>query len=177
METQKPSNTPEGKPGRNSTRLRPLDQIDHDHLAREIVRALRGEDTQRDLSQKLGFSFNQIGKWESGTTHISWDDFVHLASQMGFAVEKHFRRIFWSFIGEFNSKSVINYFLTDHRFIQRTLAGSARTIRRLKAGESHVMLADVQRLIAVEPSLLMGWLEGFVDPSRLPQSNRATLGI
>lgn len=170
MELQPPSNTPEsGTPLSSPNSPRPLTKIDHDTLAREIVRAMRGDSTQRDLSQKLGYSFNQVGKWESGSTHISWDDFVKLATLEGHEIEKHFRRIFWSFVGEFNSKAVINYFLTDHRFIQRALSSSPRTIRRLKAGESHVMLADVQRLIASKPSLLMGWLEGFVDPSLLPE--------
>lgn len=153
--------------------MNPVLHINHDQLAREIVRAIRGEATQRDLSRKLGYTFNQVGKWESGSTHISWDDFVQLATSEGHDIEKHFRRIFWSFVGDsdgaFNSKSVINYFLTDHRFIQRALASSTRTIRRLKAGESHVMLADVHRLIALQPSLLMGWLEGFTDPSQIPE--------
>lgn len=153
--------------------MNPLLHINHDQLAREIVRVIRGKNTQRDLSRKLGYTFNQVGKWESGSTHISWNDFVRLAASEGHDIESHFRRIFWSFTGDsdgaFSSKAVINYFLTDHRFIQRTLASSARTIRRLKAGESHLMLSDVQRLIASQPSLLMGWLEGFSNPSEIPE--------
>lgn len=147
----------------------PASAINHERLACQIVRALRGEHSQRDLSLALGYSFNQVGKWESGATQITWDDFVTLAVHAGHSIEKQFRRLFWSFVDEFNAKAIINYFLTDHRFIQDAFPASARTVRRLRAGESQVRLADVHRLVAVQPPLLLGWLESFLDPAQLPE--------
>lgn len=53
-------------------------QINFEVLAVETIRALRGDRSQLQISRELGFSFNQIGKWESFEKRILWDDFVLL---------------------------------------------------------------------------------------------------
>lgn len=42
----------------------------------ELLKALRKRRSQGRVSQLLGFTFNQVYRWESGISHIKWSDFV-----------------------------------------------------------------------------------------------------
>lgn len=50
----------------------------YNKIATEVIRALRGTYTQMHLSQRLGYTTNQVYRWESGSRSISWNDFVRL---------------------------------------------------------------------------------------------------
>lgn len=50
-------------------------EITHE-LVREVLVALRGARSQEELSRKLGYSFNQVYRWESGQKRVLWPDFV-----------------------------------------------------------------------------------------------------
>lgn len=142
--------------------------VDFAALTRQLVVQLRGEDSQRALSKDLGFSFNQIGKWESGATQMSWNDLAALARHRQLNIESSFRRFFWTFRGEFSPRNVIQFFLNDHRFARGSVYRSPETTRRLKAGEAQVMVADVLELMALQPPLLLGWISQLVDAHALP---------
>lgn len=137
-------------------------------LARQLVVQLRGEQSQRSLSQRLGFSFNQVGKWESGATQIAWTDLLDLTRLLGIEVESAFRRFFWTFQDAFTPHAVINYFLADHRFAKGSVYRSSEVTRRLKSGEAQVMLVDVLNLMSLQPPLLLGWLAQLTPPTALP---------
>ncbi len=51
---------------------------EYEQIAIELITYLRDEMPQRELSQSLGYSFNQVGKWESGHTRIKWENFCDL---------------------------------------------------------------------------------------------------
>lgn len=136
---------------------------------REIVKALRGDLTQRELSLRLGYTFNQVGKWESFATQVSWDDFIKLAENLEKPLEAPFRSFFWAFSGEFNSKNIINFLLSDHSSVHAAILWTPSAIRRLRSGEAQLMLADALQVIGVQRPLLFGWLRHFVDPMKLPE--------
>jgi len=64
-------------------------------VVRELLRSLRGKRSQLALSRRLGYSFNQVGKWESGHTKIRWDEFVRLSglckSPLDQALTNHYK--------------------------------------------------------------------------------------
>ena len=43
------------------------------------IKTLRGNITQKQLSEQLGFEFNVVNRWESGSREITWPEFVQLA--------------------------------------------------------------------------------------------------
>lgn len=47
------------------------------HIA-TLLKELRGSRTQAEMSKALGYKFNQYFKWESGTTEISFENFIQL---------------------------------------------------------------------------------------------------
>lgn len=57
------------------------EEFDFENLAAEFVRALRGADTQIELSRALGYTFNQIAKWENGEKKLMWSDLIQLCKQ------------------------------------------------------------------------------------------------
>jgi transcriptional regulator with XRE-family HTH domain len=58
-------------------------QVDYGRLASEIVSSVRGREKQGDLSTRLGFTFNQLHKWEAGSTAIKWREFAALCAATG----------------------------------------------------------------------------------------------
>lgn len=50
-------------------------------MATEIVKSLRGAQTQMALSRQLGYKFNQVHRWETGITFPSWSDYVRTAKE------------------------------------------------------------------------------------------------
>lgn len=55
----------------------------HAQIVSELIRALRGRRSQSQLSRRLGFSYNQVSRWESGERAIRWKDFVELCAACG----------------------------------------------------------------------------------------------
>ena len=50
--------------------------IQIDRVKRELLQALRGRRSQEQVSQRLGYGFNQVYRWESGKTRMGWSQFV-----------------------------------------------------------------------------------------------------
>ncbi|MFL5814057.1 MAG: helix-turn-helix domain-containing protein [Bdellovibrionia bacterium] len=141
--------------------------VDYQLLAREIIQQLRRNLSQRELSDKLGYSFNQVGKWESGATQIKWDDFILLCQIQEVPLEKAFRDCFWTPSSEFNVaitlKALEDTFSTGHH-----ADDSFQTVfKKWACGKYTPDLAEVLRLIGTVPTALIGWLSLFVDCEKL----------
>jgi transcriptional regulator with XRE-family HTH domain len=128
-------------------------------IAAEIIRQLRGETSQRDLSQRLGFSFNQIGKWESGVTQIKFEDFLNVCFELNISVEEKFRKFFAPFDGPFNEK---NCLLAIEKYIKHEEIENFKNTFLNK-----VNLSDVLHLLDLRSSLLFGWLSQFIDCQKM----------
>lgn len=53
-----------------------------------LLKEIRGNATQKSMSEKLGFRFNQYFKWESGETEISLVDFFKVCDLKKIKIEK-----------------------------------------------------------------------------------------
>jgi transcriptional regulator with XRE-family HTH domain len=52
--------------------------MDIKKIKRGLLKAARGKRSQLQLSRRMGFSFNQLYRWESDLTRIHWKEFIHL---------------------------------------------------------------------------------------------------
>lgn len=52
-------------------------------LLTELLREIRGRRSQSALSATLGYRFNQVYRWESGSTRMTWPDFVRFSEACG----------------------------------------------------------------------------------------------
>lgn len=66
----------------------------YSQLSREIIIHLRGGRTQTELSSLLGYSFNQVSKWESGATLFLWQNFIDLNEALQLPWSKNFNDCF-----------------------------------------------------------------------------------
>lgn len=142
--------------------------LNYDQLASEIVRYLRGNLNQRDLSKKLGFTFNQVGKWESLVTQIKWDDFLELAAVLNIPIEKYFRDyFFWSNDKEFSPhvsfRALLQYLNIGLPDWQRPKA----LVDKWVAGTSTPDFSEILKMMNSKPLILIGFLSRFLDCSKL----------
>lgn len=153
------------------TRYRPL--LDYAKLSREIFVQLRGTMSQSDLSQKLGYKFNQVGKWESGATHITWIDFIRLCKALNIPWEKNFRDVFVFHTDMFPDPT--NVFTSLSQFfgfsglseIAEFLNKSRSSVSRLLHNQVKTDFADVLLIMDTRHFVLNSWLSKFLKPSEL----------
>lgn len=74
----------------------------------KLLASIRGNISQKDLSEKLGFNFNQVHKWEAGTKGMSLSDFSKYCAYFNIALDKHFATIFSFFMEGLNQKEIFD---------------------------------------------------------------------
>lgn len=110
----------------------------------DILRTLRGEHSQQDLSHDLGFGFNQVHKWESGTKRVLWPEFVELCKLKQIPVLENLQKVF-CYQGE-------------------DPADSQELMFCLKQFFAHLSIDGLAKEMNVHPSMLRRWLGGRVVP-------------
>jgi transcriptional regulator with XRE-family HTH domain len=145
--------------GTQPSRLNPLDSqpkipvVDFDHLARELVRALRGGRSQPALCRRLGLRSNAVYAWESGRRFPKASTFFRLAELRG---------------GKLAPRLLALLELPSSELPELELAqpsGVARLLRLL-AEERHT--SELARAIGSDRSTVARWLRGDSEP-RLPE--------
>lgn len=67
-------------------------------VEREVVfqtlKTIRGDYSQVELSKDLGFSFNQVGKWEAGVKKIYYKEFCKICDKFEFDLAKATSKVF-----------------------------------------------------------------------------------
>ena len=142
-------------------------RLDYQKLASQIIFQLRGELTQRSLSEMMGFSFNQVGKWESGATHIKWNDFFKLCEALKIPLERHLRYSFWTLDAEFNPLIALKAIDTNLNFISISDKESAHTIKKWLSGSQIPDFSEVLKLMGKRSAVLFGWLSLFVNCEKI----------
>lgn len=155
----------------NKSKIHAEDKLNYSKLAIEVVKRLRADLSQRQLSSCLGFSFNQVGKWESGATQIKWDDFINICETLNLPIESHFRKIFWTFEGEFDPSHTLNVFIENIKLNLQKKRKYQTKLRKWASKDVHLDLAEVFEIIDLAPSLLIAFLSPFIDCSKLPALN------
>ena len=143
-------------------------------IAEELLVSIRGAKTQRELSEELGYSFNQVGKWESGATRLKWDEFIDMSHRLGLNADDHLSYFFCAedFMPDpavdTDPAWVRSLKIVYHIFASENLPWPKKTMKRWENGDSAPALADVLRMLDSRPALMLGWLTRFVDCSKVP---------
>ena len=141
----------------------PAEGTDYERLAQEILRQLRGSLSQRQLSERLGYSYNQVGKWESGVTRIKWDDMIQLAEALALPMEKRFRHLIWNMEGEFNVANTLRALEKYQALTSSPEAFEPRQLKRWFSGESEPDFSGILKAFDLRPGMLISWLASFTD--------------
>ncbi len=147
-----------------------VSNVNYQLIACEILRVIRGKTSQRTFSNKLGYSFNQVGKWESGVTQIKWDDFLKIANFKNLAIEDAFSKLFFLSLNEqkFSARSSILVLEKSIVLSKNKDFSEARLVKKWIRGDSIPHFSSVLNALDLMPSMLMGFLSFFIDCSKIP---------
>lgn len=141
--------------------------FDYYQLSRDVVKTLRGDLTQRHLSKTLDYSFNQVGKWESGVTQVKWVDFIAIAKALSIPIDHCLKQFFGNYDGTFTAPDIFLY-LDGFLGLQSIRDGySKRLVKRWHTHKTSPDLAEIFRVFDSRPAMLLGFLSYFVDCATL----------
>lgn len=152
---------------RDKSQLASVTPFSYQKLATELLRYCRGEMNQRSLSQKLGYSFNQVGKWESGVTQIKWSDFLSVCDVMSIPIYKHIQIFFWPIDGD---NTPYNALVAINKSIQlstSTIREKADLMKKWIVKKVEPDFAEVLRAIDTRDTMMVGWISQFADCSNI----------
>jgi transcriptional regulator with XRE-family HTH domain len=154
--------------------------MDHEKLARDVLRALRGKRSQVAFSRRLGYSTNVAYGWESGRRFPTAAEAFRAASRVGVDV----RKAVAPFLQQRAPEELEREDPTSSAFVAALLravrgsgsmqdlanrAGLGRSaVSRILGGQTEPRLPAFFRLIDVATRRLLDLLAGFVDVSALP---------
>ena len=142
-------------------------RLDYQKLASQIIFLLRGDLTQRALSEMMGFSFNQVGKWESGATHIKWNDFFRLCEAVQIPIERHLRYSFWTLDSDFSPLIALRAIDTNINYASLTEKEAHPTLKKWLNGTQVPDFSDVLKIMGKKTAVLFGWLSLFINCEKI----------
>lgn len=118
--------------------------MNYSQLKREILLSLRGEKTQQELSRELGFSFNQVGKWEADLKILKWSDFAAMILKLDRPLKELLRDLFY--------------------LVSEDPADAVNVLRCLRNFNSFDSIESMAASLGRHPSVLKRWLSGTTEP-------------
>ncbi len=158
--------------------------MDHEALAKQLIRALRGERSQVALSRRMRCKSNVIYTWESGRRWPTAAVFFHLAARVGVDL----RGRVGEFLGglpeallhvDFEKPSGVAALLCHLRGgttlveLARRVGTNRVSASRWLKGEAEPRLPDFLRLVDVSSLRLLDFVAVFADPATLDETRRA----
>lgn len=153
--------------------------LDYEQLAREWVRALRGQRSQTAFSRRLGCRTNVVYTWEAGRRFPAASKGLWAAERVGLDVRSAVARFYrtppdWLATSDLCEPAAVARLLEDLRgrtsiqeLSERTGRSRFAVSRWLKGG-AEPRLPDFFRLIEATTLRLLDFLSVFVDPAALP---------
>jgi transcriptional regulator with XRE-family HTH domain len=109
----------------------------------KLLASIRGNVSQKELSENLGFNFNQVHKWEAGTKGMSLGDFIIYCSHFNIQFAEHFARVFGIFIEDISQKEIFEKFYKTYGPVDKK---------------------ELAELLMVNKSTLYRWFDGKGGP-------------
>jgi transcriptional regulator with XRE-family HTH domain len=158
--------------------------MDHEILARQLIRALRGRRSQVALSRRMKCKSNVVYTWESGRRAPTAAVFFQLAARIGLDVAGSVGRFLGTIPDDLRgrdySEPATVATLLRHLREGTTLVELARrvgtnrvSIARFLKGEAEPRLPDFLRLVDATSLRLLDFVAGFVSPAALPEAQAA----
>jgi transcriptional regulator with XRE-family HTH domain len=139
-------------------------------LKRELLIHLRGQLAQSQVNKKMGVTFNKMYRWESGTSHVMWPDFVDFCEALKIPLKKFVKEAF-SFSENLKiSSTLVKHFVgqSTQKEISETLEISRYTLARWLKGTSDPTLEQVFALMDYASPDFLRFLEMITHGVILP---------
>jgi len=159
-------------------------RVDPDKLSQQLVRSLRGEQTQSAASKSLGFGSNVIYAWETGRRAPELSRLIRLAELSDSSIHRRLRAFFKSPAARLRSAR-----LSTPRgvqfFIEELIGNSVRsevaekagvdrtTLTRWLQGKTEPRVPEVLKLVDICTQRVLPFVECFSDPAQLEETRDA----
>jgi transcriptional regulator with XRE-family HTH domain len=167
--TKTPHKTPQKK-----RQARDTSQTRHFNAKQQLLRQLRSGSGQEDASRKLGFKFNQLGKWESGFKQLKWKEFVFLCNNLNRKIKPVLHDLGLLVQGQsLSGKVIVKNLLKKNGLTLATgtcdrLGIKKAALSRLLSGASEPTLELVFRWLDLTPGYLPYFTTALLDGYELP---------
>lgn len=150
-----------------------LRTIDFDEVTAQFVKKLRGTQSQRTLSRRLGYKSNVVYHWESGRrspTTLQMFKLLELVVPAQFAL---------SSVAHIRETAQLGKYMDDiapafhHSDVGEIVDRSTQTIRRWLTGESQPRFPEFLEFIEISRRAALDWIAEFVNPTELDSTRQA----
>ncbi len=151
--------------------------MDYSQLKKELLPHLRGRIPQSQVDKKLGVKFTKTYRWESGTTHLMWSDFMSLCNALKIPIQDILKEAF-TFHGEFKkSVPLVQHFTgtSTQKGILEALQISRYTLSRWLSGVSEPTFEQMLALMDFGSSDFLRFLELLTAGTVLPSVQKRTM--
>lgn len=147
-----------------------MQTFDYEAISAEFVRALRGNQSQRALSRRLGFRSNVVYHWEASRRHptmLQTFEMLRLIDS-----PRHGARQ----IEHIDDLDKLARYLKTFSFdlgpteIADLIDRNRHTVSRWLRGDSQPKLPEFLEFVEATRRRALDWLSGFVDPGELPST-------
>lgn len=147
-----------------------MGSMNYMNLQRDILVSLRGNKTQSELNEKLGFSFNKVYRWEKGRTHISWEEFVKLCAVLQVNLEPCLNECYSYYDDVCNPALLVQHFVGRNRQVDvaQHISTSRYTLSRWLSGSSSPTLDQMLSLMDYGSVDFLRFVEKLTHNSKLP---------
>jgi hypothetical protein len=128
-----------------------------------LLLALRGERSSIELSKAMGYSYNQVKRWESGEKQLRWNEFIHYCSILNIPILQILRELFQyqnadpqEFLS-FLYSSKFRFYQT--KVLAKKLNRHVSAMRRYLRGDVSPDLEFVLAFMDLEPGILEKFLK------------------
>lgn len=153
--------------------------MDHETVARELIRALRGGRSQKAFSRHLGFKCNVLYTWESGRRWPTAATFLRVAHKAKVDVARQLPDFLgnepeWLGRGGALDRKAVASLLQELRGSMTTVALAERagahrvSVSRWLNAQAEPKLPEFLRLVDAGSSRLLDFVALFCDPETLP---------
>lgn len=141
--------------------------IDYEELTTQLIKTLRGTQSQRTLSRRLGYKSNVVYHWESGRrspTTLQMFEVLELVSP------EKFQR---SSVARIREPRQLGKYMDDlapafhHSDVGDIVDRSTQTIRRWLSGESQPRFPEFLEFLEITRRASLDWISEFIDPLEL----------
>jgi hypothetical protein len=152
--------------------------MDHEVLAKELVRSLRGRRSQAGLSRQLGYTSNVLYTWESGRRTPTASAFFRLAARCRIDVAARLS----SFLAERAARAdasnaagvaqLVRTLLSDWPIVElaASIGADRTTVGRWVSGATEPRLPELLRIVDKTTQRLLDFVAIFAEPESLPSA-------
>jgi hypothetical protein len=135
---------------------------DFKDIKKQFLIGIRANKSQTWMSQRLGYTYNQYGKWESDIKKLTWADFNEICNLRKISLRKELIRIYNisltsknCFGGELLTILRNNFFSNNTEKFSKFLKVNAPTLRRWLDNKQDVPIEKVFLALSYRPQLFL----------------------